>query len=131
MTHDPLADARVRGFAARRKLIERAGGLLPIGEAAARLDLTPEDVSEHRSRGTILSVPVRGEWVYPACQFTTDHGLIPGIDRFVLAMSEADPWTRLAVLLAPSHRFDGRAALDLLLAGRTGDALSIAASYGA
>lgn len=127
---DPLAAARVRGISARERLIERAGGLLRLGEAAERLGITPQAVTGRRTRETILAVPMpNGEWVYPACQFT-EHGLVPGLDGFLRAFRDADPWTRLAVLLAPSSRFGGRSALDLLLEGSEAEARSIAATYG-
>lgn len=127
---DPLAAARVRGIVARERLIERSGGLLRLGEAAERLGVTPQAVTGRRGRKTILAVPMpNGEWVYPACQFTV-HGLISGIDGFLRAFRDADPWTRLAVLLAPSARYDGRSALDLLMDGRDVEARSIAATYG-
>lgn len=127
---DPLAAARVRGIAARERLIDRAGGLLRVGEAADRLGVTPQAVSGRRARGTILAVPLpNGEWVYPACQFG-EHGLIPGIAEFVRAFPDVDPWTRLAVLLAPVGRHGGKSALDLLREGREAEARSIAATYG-
>jgi hypothetical protein len=127
---DPLAAARVRGISARERLIGRAGGLLRLGEAAERLGVTPQAVTGRRTRETILAVPMpNGEWVYPACQFTGD-GLAPGLDGFLRAFRDADPWTRLAVLLAPSSRFGGRSALDLLLEGSEAEARSIAATYG-
>lgn len=127
---DPLTPARVRGFAARERLIDRAGGLLRLGEAAERLGVTTQAVTGRRSRETILAVPMpNGEWVYPACQFT-DHGIVPGIDAFTRAFRDADSWTRLAVLVAPAGRYGGKSALDLLKAGRESDAISIAASYG-
>lgn len=127
---DPLAAARLRGVRAREELIERAGGLLRLGEAAARLGVTTQAVTGRRSRGTILSVQMpNGEWVYPAVQFT-EHGLLPGIDSFVRAFVDADPWSQLAVLLAPSSRFGGMTALELLEEGREAEARSIAKSYG-
>ncbi|CAN5607059.1 hypothetical protein BH24GEM3_BH24GEM3_25420 [soil metagenome] len=127
---DPLAAARVRGIAARKRLIERAGGLLRLSEAAERLGVTPQAVTGRRARETILAVPMpNGEWVYPACQFT-DHGLVSDLDGFLRAFRDADPWTRLAVLLAPSSRYGGRSALDLLLEGSPAEARSIAATYG-
>ena len=127
---DPLAPARVRGIAARARLIDRAGGLLRLSEAAERLGVTTQAVNGRRSRETILAVPMpNGEWVYPACQFA-EFGLVPGIGDFVRAFRDADPWTRLAVLLAPSGRYGGESALDLLKAGRAAEARSIAASYG-
>ncbi len=127
---DPLAPARVRGLAARERLIDRAGGLLRLREAAKRLDVTTQAVSGRRSRDTILAVPMpNGEWVYPVCQFS-EHGLVPGIESFVRSFDETDPWTRLAVLLAPSGRYGGKSALDLLKEGRRVEARTIAATYG-
>lgn len=127
---DPLAPARIRGIAARERLIERAGGLLRLGEVAGRLGVTPQAINGRRARATILAVPMpNGEWVYPACQFA-ENGLLPGIDEFVRAFSDADPWTRLTVLLAPSARHGGKSALELLRDGNTPDARSIAATYG-
>ncbi|MEX2584651.1 MAG: hypothetical protein WD766_15385 [Gemmatimonadota bacterium] len=127
---DLLAPARIRGIAVRERLLDRAGGLLRLGEAAERLGVTTQAVTGRRSRDTILAVPMpNGEWVYPACQFTED-GLVSGIDAFVRAFRDADPWARLAVLLAPSSRYDGNSALDLLARGKVGEARSIAATYG-
>lgn len=127
---DPLAPARVRGIAARERLIDRAGGMLRLNEAATRLGVTTQAINGRRSRKTILAVPMpNGEWVYPACQFV-EHGLVPGISAFVRAFQDADPWTRLAVLLAPSSRYGGKSALELLKAGEEAAALSIAATYG-
>lgn len=126
----PLAAARVRGIAARERLIRRSGGLLRLSEAAERLDVTPQAVTGRRSRETILAVPMpNGEWAYPACQFT-EHGLVPGIDGLLRAFRDTDPWTRLAVLMAPSTRHGGLSALDLLVSGRESEARSIAATYG-
>lgn len=127
---DPLAAARIRGLAARERLIDRAGGLLRVGEAAERLGVSTQAVNGRRSRKTILAIPMpNGEWVYPACQFAK-FGLVPGIDAFVRAFQDADPWTRLAVLLAPSDRYDGKSALELLKEGKEAEARSIAATYG-
>jgi len=130
VVRDPLAPARVRGIAARERLIDQAGGLLRVSEAADRLGVTAQAVNGRRGRETILAVPMpNGEWVYPACQFA-EHGLVPGIGAFVRAFGDADPWTRLAVLLAPSARYEGKNGLELLKEGKEADARNIAATYG-
>ncbi|MGH7577331.1 MAG: hypothetical protein ACREM1_19655 [Longimicrobiales bacterium] len=127
---DPLAAARVRGIAARERLIEKVGGVLRLGEAADRLGVSSQAVTGRRTRRTILAVPLpNGEWVYPACQFT-DDGLIPGLAAFLDEFCEVSPWTQLAVLVAPSARHGGRSALELLMAGETDGARSVAATYG-
>ena len=128
---DPLTAARIRGVETRERLMVDAGGLLRLRDAAQRLGVTPQAVTGRRTRRTILAVPMpNGEWVYPACQFG-EYDLIPGIDSFVRAFREdVDPWTRLSVLLAPSSRFGGRTALELLEGGLEDEARSIAGSYG-
>lgn len=127
---DPLASARTRGIGARERLIERAGGVLRLGEAAERLGVSPQAVTGRRTRGTILAVPMpNGEWVYPACQFGED-GLIEGLGAFLQEFRDVSPWTRLSVLLAPSPRHGGKSALELLRDGDVDAARSIAATYG-
>ncbi len=127
---DPFAAAYARGAAAREELIDRAGGLLRLSEVAERLGVSVQAVSGRRSRNTILAVQApNGEWVYPACQFD-GTGLVEGIDAFVRAFVDADPWTRLMVLVAPSARYGGMSALDLLTAGRISDAEAIAGTFG-
>lgn len=92
--------------------------------------VTAQAVTGRRMRQAILAVPMpNGEWVFPACQFA-EYGILSGIDEFVRAFGDADPWTRLAVLLAPSSRFDGESAIELLKAGKEAEARSIAATYG-
>lgn len=127
---DPLAAARARGIAAREQLIEKAGGILRLAEAADRLGVSPQAVTGRRSRHTILAVPMpNGEWVYPVCQFT-DEGLIQGLGAFLREFRDVAPWTQLAVLLASSVRHGGQSALELLLAGEEDAARSIAATHG-
>ncbi len=128
---DPLAAARLRGVDTRQRMIEDAGGLLRLSEAAERLGVTPQAVAGRRTRGTILAVPAaNGEWLYPVCQFA-EYDLVPGIDAFLRAFQEdVDPWTHLSVLLAESSRFGGKSALDLLKEGRKEDARTIAGTYG-
>jgi hypothetical protein len=127
---DPLSAARTRGIGSREALIDKAGGLLRLAEAAEKLGITTQAVSGRRNRGTILAVPMpNGEWVYPVCQFT-DHGLIPGLGDVLGAFRDITHWTQLRVLLARSERFGGQTALDLLQNGNKNAALSIAATYG-
>jgi len=127
---DPLAAARVRGVAARERLIEKAGGMLRIGEVAEMLGVSRAAIHARRTRGTLLAVPLpSGEEVYPGCQFTGE-GVPRRLAPFLAAFCEAGPWTKLSVLLAPSRLHDGRSALDLLGAGEVDAAVAIAARYG-
>jgi hypothetical protein len=127
---DPLAAARARGVAARERLVEKAGGVLRVSEAAELLGVTRTAVNARRTRGTLLAVPLpNGEHVYPACQFT-EEGVPSGLGRFLAAFHEAGPWTQLSVLLAPSHRHGGKTPLDLLRQGEVEEAVGIARRHG-
>jgi hypothetical protein len=127
---DPLASARARGIASRERLVEKAGGLLRLAEAAETLGVTPQAVTGRRSRGTVLAVPMpNGEWMYPAAQFT-DHGILSGLADVLREFQDVSPWSQLSVLLAPSARLGGKSALELLEAGEIDAARSIAATYG-
>ena len=131
MTHDPLAEALLRGVDAKQHLVEEAGGLLSLGEAAELLQISSQAVTKLRMRGMILAVPgSHREWLYPACQFDGPE-LIRGVGKVLGAFRDDEhPWVRLSVLLAASDRFGGRSALDLLREGRVADAESIAGTYG-
>lgn len=127
---DPLAAARARGVIARQHLIERAGGLFGVEEAAKRLGISTPEIDSRRRAGLILGVQVPdGEWVFPACQFT-DDGVVPGLAEFLREFETITEWTQLAVLLAESARYSGRSALELLRAGEVDAARSVAAVYG-
>jgi hypothetical protein len=127
---DPLAAARVRGVAARERLIEKAGGMLRISEVAELLGVSRAAIHARRTRGTLLAVPrPNGEEVYPTCQFSGE-GVPRGLGPFLAAFREAGPWTKLSVLLAPSRLHDGRSALDLLREGEVDAAVGIAARHG-
>jgi len=127
---DPLAAARVRGVAARERLIEEAGGMLRISEVAERMGVSRAAIHARRTRGTLLAVSrPNGEEVYPACQFT-EEGVPRGLGQFLAAFTEAGPWTKLSVLLAPSRLHGGRSALDLLRQGEVDAAVGIAARHG-
>lgn len=127
---DPLAAARARGVAGREQLIRKAGGLLRVGEVADALNVTPQAIQGRRSRGTILAVVLpNGEWRYPACQFA-DGGLLPELGAVLSSFKDVDSWQQLAVLLAPSDRFGGQTAFELLAAGEVDAARAISATYG-
>lgn len=128
--HDPLAAARARGAAARERLVSRTGPLLRVGEVAERLGVSAQAVQARRGRGTLLAVPLpNGEHVYPALQFG-DRGAVAGLGAVLARFRDADPWTQLSVLAAPSRRHEGRSAFELLHAGEVEAAERIATGYG-
>jgi hypothetical protein len=113
---DPLAAAIARGGEARIRLSKQAGGLLCSGQAASFLQVTRPAVDKRRSVGKALAVRVRGNWLYPACQFR-DGEVLPGISEVLASMTDASGWAVLSFLLAEEEALGGRTPLAALAAG--------------
>lgn len=129
-TLDPFVEAIARGAAIKQELLASAGGGLTSSQVARALGITRQAVDKRRIRGGLLAIPNgSGEYVYPACQFTSD-GLIPGIEEVLRAFQVRSPWTQLSALLAPTPILSGKTIIEALKAGAIEKAVSIAASFG-
>src|ERR1035441_5814606 len=101
-TMDPFLEAMARGSAIKRDLLTGGGGGLTSSQVASALGITRQAVDKRRGRRALLAVPNgSGEYVYPACQFTSD-GVIDGLEEVLRAFQIHSPWTQLSVLLAPA-----------------------------
>jgi hypothetical protein len=129
---DPLAGAIARGAEARARLAEAAGGLLAADTVGRLLGITRQAVDKRRGAGRLLALRIRGDWHYPAAQFSGDGEVLDGIAEVIAAMPEASPWSVLDFLLAADDTLGGipplaalrtgdRAALRRLLAAREAD----------
>jgi hypothetical protein len=128
---DPLASARLRSGRARQELIARAGGAYQAHEVAGMLGVTRQAVHGRYRRGTLLGLPQGpGEILYPVCQFTREGQALPGLAEVLAAFRVENPWTRLAVLLAPSPLANGKPPLDALATGDRAGAVLAVRSYG-
>ena len=127
---DPLLEAMARGAAIKRELLAGTGGGLTSGQVAGALGITRQAVDKRRSRRALLELPNgAGEYVYPACQFTSD-GVIAGLEEVLRAFRIQSPWTQLSVLLAPAAALGGKTILDALKSGVVETAVAIARSFG-
>jgi hypothetical protein len=113
---DPLALLLARNVEHRAELLRRAGGTLSAEEAARRLGTTRESVDQRRRAGTLLAIPERGDWCYPACQFR-DGEVVPGLPEVVRGLADAGSWVTLDFLLAPDTVLAGRTPLQALQDG--------------
>jgi hypothetical protein len=130
-TPDPLAGARLRAAGARQELVQRAGGAYQAHEVARMLGITRQAVHGRYKRGNLLGLPQGdAEVLYPACQFTRDGQVVAGFPEALRAFRVENPYTRLAVLLAPSPALGGRTPLDALAAGDREGAVLAARAYG-
>ena len=127
---DPFAEAMARGAAIKRELLTSAGGGLTSSQVARALGITRQAVDKRRGRRALLAVPNgSGEYLYPACQFTSD-GVITGLEEVLRAFRMQSPWTQLSVLLAPAPALRGKTILDALKSGVVETAVAIARSFG-
>ncbi|SPF53541.1 conserved hypothetical protein [Candidatus Sulfopaludibacter sp. SbA4] len=127
---DPFVEAMAWGAAIKMELLTDSGGGLTSGQVSRALGITRQAVDKRRGRRALLAVPNgSGEYVYPACQFTSD-GVIPGLEEVLRAFQIRSPWTQLSVLLAPAPALGGKTILDALKSGAIQRAIAIAASFG-
>ena len=127
---DPFLEAMARGAAIKRELLTGGGGGLTSSQVARALSITRQAVDKRRSRRALLAVPNgSGEYVYPACQFTSD-GVINGLEEILRAFRIRSPWTQLSVLLASAPALGGKTLLEALKSGALEKAIAIAASFG-
>jgi len=127
---DPFLEAMARGAAIKRELLTGGGGGLTSSQVARALSITRQAVDKRRSRRALLAVPNgSGEYVYPACQFTSD-GVINGLEEVLRAFRIRSPWTQLSVLLASAPALGGKTLLEALKSGTLEKAIAIAASFG-
>ena len=127
---DPFLEAMARGAAIKRELLTGGGGGLTSSQVARALSITRQAVDKRRSRRALLAVPNgSGEYVYPACQFTSD-GVINGLEEVLRAFQIQSPWTQLSVLLASAPALGGKTLLEALKSGALEKAIAIAASFG-
>jgi hypothetical protein len=127
---DPFLEAMARGAAIKRELLTSGGGVLTSSQVASALGITRQAVDKRRGRRALLAVPNgSGEYVYPACQFTSD-GVIAGLEEVLRAFQIQNPWTQLSALLASAPALGGKTILEALKSGAIETAIAIARSFG-
>ena len=127
---DPFMEAMARGAAIKRELLTSGGGGLTSSQVSRVLGITRQAVDKRRIRRALLAVPNgSGDFVYPACQFTSD-GVINGFEEVLRAFQIRSPWTQLSMLLASAPALGGKTIFETLKSGAIERATAIAASFG-
>jgi hypothetical protein len=128
--HEPLASPYLRGLQAQQDLIKQAGGLISADDVAGILRLSRQAIDKRRIVGRLIAIPQgqRG-FGYPACQFTA-RGLLPGLERLLLALNRSDAWMQLTFLLSPNLDLNNRSPLELLSDGRIDSVTKAASMFG-
>lgn len=87
---DPLAAAALGGEEHRGILLDRAGRVLSVREAAGLLGTDSAGVALLRATRRVLAIPLGEGWAYPESQFR-NGAVLPGLDRLLDAHAGKDP----------------------------------------
>ena len=131
---DKLAQAHVRGFAARQELAEAEGGSLSSEEAARLLQISKTAVLKRLEAGRLLAW--REERLqaarFPRWQFD-EHGQVLGGLKDVLEVlnqdERLDAWGRILFFLQEKGSLGDRRPLDLLREGKVKNVCLAAHAY--
>jgi len=126
----PLTGAMLRGQLAKRELLDAGGGALSSAEVAHLLGVSRQTVNNRRLKGRLIGVPTaRGDYEYPVWQFAAG-GVLPGLERVLMAMRDHHPWTQISYMLNADVRLGERTPLEVLRQGRVDDVVAAASMYG-
>lgn len=127
---EPLTPAFIRGYEAKRKLVEEHGGALSAEKVGELLGITRQAVEKRRQAGKLLALSIgRHGYRYPAWQFT-ESGTLPGLDQVLRVLSSHDQWMQTAFFVSGNPRLDNRTPREMLQMGETDRVLNAAAVYG-
>jgi hypothetical protein len=127
---DPLAEARLRGIAARKRLLEAEGGTLGAQEVASLLNVSRQAAYKRYRAGKLLAVDCgRHGFAFPAWQFIPG-GVLPGLEEALAALAGLDPWMKLAFFLEENAATGGKTPLAALRRGKLENVLHAAELHG-
>ncbi|HKV12232.1 MAG TPA: hypothetical protein VJ725_29070, partial [Thermoanaerobaculia bacterium] len=127
---DPLAQARLRGIAARQRLLEAEGGTLGAQDVAALLHVSRQAVYKRYRAGKLLALDCGRHGVaFPAWQLGPE-GVLPGLEEALAALGDLDPWMKLAFFLEENAATGGKPPLTALRRGKLEDVVRAAEIHG-
>jgi hypothetical protein len=127
---DPLLEARLRGIAAKQRLVESHGGSISADDVAKLLNISRQAVDKRRRNGQLLAVELgRRGYYYPVWQFG-DSGTLPGLENVLESLRDYDPWMQLTFFVAPNPRLGNKAPFQALAERRLEGVLVAAQAYG-
>lgn len=116
-------------------LIERAGGVSSLADAAQNLGISTQALRKRIRSGSVLAIVVSGRLVVANLQMARDpisgrHTVLKGIRSALQPFldSGAGPWMAIEFLSSRDPNL-GREPIDCLRAGRVGDVVKAAAAY--
>lgn len=109
--------------------MEEAGGVLSTTDAGLLLGVTRQAVEKRVRTGTLLALTVGSQAAIPAFQIR-DGAILPGLNKVLAALRVESPWTRLNFFLMKHAELGNMRPMDLLIAGKADDVVTIAAGFG-
>jgi hypothetical protein len=127
---DPLERARLRGIAARERLLNAEGGSLTISQVEQLLGISRQAIHKRCSKGKLIALTTskRG-YLFPRWQFA-ENDILPGLESALAAFDESEPWMQAAFMLNPNIWLDGASPLEMLRQGKIEDVLVAARASG-
>jgi hypothetical protein len=127
---EPLTPAFIRGYEAKRKLIEDHGGTLSAEKVGEFLGITRQAVEKRRQIGKLIALSIgRHGYRYPAWQFS-ETGTLPGLDQVLGVLASHDQWMQTAFFVSRNPRLNDRTPKEMLEAGEIDRVLNAASVYG-
>lgn len=127
---DPLAEARLRGLEARKRLLEAEGGTLRGQQVASLLNISRQAAYKRYRAGRLLAVNCgRHGFVFPAWQFVPG-GVLPGLEEVLAALADFEAWMKLAFFLEKNAATGGKTPLEALRRGKLKEVLRAARMHG-
>ena len=127
---DPLIRAKLRGIEHRKRIIEKLGGTLSVGQVSELIGISRQAVDKRRSQNQLIGLTQgkRG-YAYPAFQFE-DGKTLGGLKEVLDALSGHDPWMQSIFFANGNDRLNNRTPLDALRQGETEAVVRAAEAYG-
>lgn len=129
-TADPLERAKLRGIAARERLLNAEGGPLTISQVGELLGISRQAIHKRFRKGKLIALTIskRG-YLFPKWQFA-ENGLLTGLEEVLAALDESDSWIQAAFMLNPNIWLDGASPLEMLRQGKIEDVMVAARASG-
>lgn len=131
LSHDPLAEARLRGLRMKHELLQREGGIFGAKQMSEALGISRQAVHKRVQAKTLFALrTTRHGHAFPVWQLV-DGKVLPGLSEVLRALHPTiDSWMALAFFLNVHSALGGRTPLDALRAGDTEEVLRCARNHG-
>jgi len=127
-TRNAFQMARLRGEISKLELLDEAGPMLTLGEAAEALSVSKQAVHKRLQSGSLFGIKAKREIRIPAWQIR-EREVVPGIAKVLNNLATTD-WGKMLFLHSENMQLEGRKPMDLILKGDSASVVEVAALFG-